>query len=413
MKFLFSFFFIINLNVLAVSSSEINTIDGLIQTALTNHPSIQMSQQMIAGADAQVSGARWGYFPSPSVDYSKGSSRGSTTLRLDQPIWTGGKLDAAMDIAESKKHEAEYSLDELSYTLVENLLNTAQNYLIAQGDVLVLQEGKKQLVSLSDMLKRRIEAGVSAIADQDLIQSRLEQIDSDLKTAEIKRDMAHAQLELIVGSPIDQSIEFKSNDYLHHEGDVKQFISEMIETHPTLKKLDAQIKTAQGERDKAKAAIWPNVSLRAEHMNGSVYYDNATKNDLLYVAVQMSPGAGLSAFSNIQLAETNILKAQFEKTTKERELSDILLRDYNSYRSAMDRIIGMDKTINASDKVFESYTRLFVAGKRQWLDLVNASRELTQYKVTLSDIKASLSISAYQLALQRGEMKLIPGDKQK
>jgi adhesin transport system outer membrane protein len=124
----------------------------------------------------------------------------------------------------------------------------------------------------------------------------------------------------------------------------------------------------------------------------------------------MSPGAGLSALSGIQSAESKILQVQSDKLTKEMELSDALMRDYEDYHASIDRIDGIDKTIIASQNVLDSYTRLFIAGKRQWLDLVNSSRELTQNKLTLADLKATLVVSAYRLSLKNGNIKLESGD---
>lgn len=87
-----------------------------------------------------------------------------------------------------------------------------------------------------------------------------------------------------------------------------------------------------------------------------------------------------------------------------------MMQDFDNYHASMDRIDGMNKTIEASQNVLDSYTRLFVAGKRQWLDLVNSSREVTQNKISLADIKATLVTSAYRLALKNGEIKLESGE---
>ena len=62
------------------------------------------------------------------------------------------------------------------------------------------------------------------------------------------------------------------------------------------------------------------------------------------------------------------------------------------------------QTITASQKVMESYKRLFLAGKRQWLDLVNSSREVTQNLVQLAAFRATLITANYRLALQQGDM---------
>lgn len=393
-----------------VEAQCVRGIDELIAASVRSYPGIQVSRQMMAGADAQVEGAKWGYFPTPSVDISQSSGRTGTTLRLDQPLWTGGKIDATVDIALSKKTESEHALDESSYLLIENLLRTLQGYLQADGNLHALAEGKKHLMVLNEMLERRIDAGVSSMADRELLKSRIAQIDADISAAQMKRSMAHSQLELLSGEKIGCAIALENRVVSEQKVPMDQMLQEMFATHPSLKKLLAQITTAEAEKEKSKAVVWPNLSLRAEHLRGSVYSDDGTSDSLVYLALQMSPGAGLSAMSAIQGAEAKVLQAKYEKLTKEQELSNALIRDYNDYRAALERIGGMEQTIRASQNVLESYTRLFVAGKRQWLDLVNSSRELTQNRVALADMQATLVTSAYLLSLKRGAMKLDYGE---
>lgn len=269
-----------------------------------------------------------------------------------------------------------------------------------------LQEGKEQLLALSAMLARRIEAGVSSQADRELILSRISTITADLDAATMRRDMALQQIELISGVRLDAPPAFDPLLVSSQRVLFSSLADEIRTTHPSLKKLAVRIKLAQAERDKAKAVLWPNISLRAEHLYGSVYSDTKSSDSLVYLAVQMSPGAGLSALSAVQSAEAKILQSQFEYQSKERELIDAAIRDFSTYQSAQEQIAGMKQTIQAAQNVFDSYTRLFVAGKRQWLDLVNASRELTQYKTSLAQLEGLAIALAYQLALKRGKITL-------
>ncbi|MDD5716938.1 MAG: TolC family protein [Sulfuricurvum sp.] len=387
-------------------SESLGTVDELINAALKNHPSIHSSRQIVLGADAQVAGAKWGYYPTPSVDLSQGAGgRRGTTLRIDQPIWTGGKLDAAVDIAQSQKNESEYALDESAYSLIDTLLRTFQGYLQAQGSLKALQEGRIELETLREMLERRIEAGVSSLADRELLASRISQIDADIRFAQTKRTLSLNQLKLLTGEPVAEDLVLDHPPFEAQTASADRLITDMLSSHPSIKKIVAQIQTAEAEKVRAKAVLWPNVSLRAEHQRGSVYTDSSASDSYLYLNLQMSPGAGLSALSTIQSAESKILRIQFDKLSKEQQLSDTLLANYNNYHSAHDKIEGMRATIDSAQKVFDSYTRLFIAGKRQWLDLVNASRELTGYKTSLSDSEATRTIAAYQLALMRGEIQ--------
>jgi adhesin transport system outer membrane protein len=392
------------------NSTCVSSVETLMNASFKTYPSIQSSRYIIQGADAQLEGAKWNYFPTPSVDVSQGSGRTGTTIRLDQPLWTGGKLDAMVDIAQSRKNESQYALDESAYALMDNLLRVLQNYVQADGSIAALEDGKKQLEIFDQMLSRRIEAGVSSVADSELIKSRLSQISADLTVARSKRNTSRSQLELLIGSKLECDIEFGNTKIIKQTTPIDLMMDQMIQTHPSLKKLTEQIKTAEFEKAKAKAVVWPNVSLRAEHLRGSMYSDQSVTDNVVYVAVSMSPGAGLSALSSIQSAESKVLQVQSDKLSKERELSDALMLDFDNYHASMDRIDGMNKTIEASQNVLDSYTRLFIAGKRQWLDLVNSSRELTQNKISLADIKATLVTSAYRLALKNGEIKLESGE---
>lgn len=386
------------------------TLEHFIDATLQSHPTIKASRQVIKSAEAGVEGAKWNYFPTPSVELSQASGRSGTTLRLDQPLWSGGKIDAAYDIALLQKSESEFTLQESAYTLIETLLASVQNYHQAIGSIQALEEGKEQLKTLQSMLERRIEAGVSSQADRELILSRMSGIQADLDSARTKYDMARRQIELLSGKPIEDSLLFNKHIVEGQKKDEMNLSEEIRSTHPSLKRLAIRTQIAQSERDRAKAVVWPNVSLRAEHIKGSVYNDGSDSNSLLYLSAQMSPGAGLSALSNIQSAESKILQSQFERQSKERELLDAALRDYSTYRTANERINSMKQTIASAQNVFDSYTRLFIAGKRQWLDLVNASREVTQYKTSLAEMNASLAISAYQLALKRGALNLSLGE---
>jgi adhesin transport system outer membrane protein len=182
----------------------------------------------------------------------------------------------------------------------------------------------------------------------------------------------------------------------------------MLQSHPTLKKKQAQIDIAGAEKHSADAAVMPNVSLRAEHLRGSLYENDPVNNDtLVYVAVSFNPGAGLSSLSNIESAKYKVLQAQDELLVAEQELRNGLVADYTDYLSASMRIESMQRTIASSRKVLESYKRLFLAGKRQWLDLVNASREVTLNLVQMAALRAQLITASYRLALQAGELKFL------
>ena len=382
-------------------------IPTLIREAYVHYPSISASEKALLGAHAQVKAAKWNYFPSLSVDLSQGRSghRGET-YRIDQPLWTGGKIDAKRDLAYAQEEEARSLFGESAYDLAAQVLDVLKVLIQSDGDIRAFERGKKDLLELAQMLKRRVAAGVSSESDQALLQSRIYQIESDLITAKQRYEMARAQLELLTGKKVQCGISFRNDKYLRKKLGYKALEQGMLETHPSLKKKRAQIKIAEAQKKDADAQIMPNISLRGEYQRGSLSGEDNGDETNVYLAVSFSPGAGLSSMANMEGARYKVLQAADEMLLQQQKLKDILVRDYSEYLTARSRVKVVKRTIESSRKVLESYKRLFLAGKRQWLDVVNAAREVTMNYVSLSSLRAAYIIAAYRLALDAGKIKI-------
>jgi len=169
-------------------------ISSLLKQAYSHYPSITASQRQVLSAKAQIESAKWNYFPTPSIDYSQGSAgRSGQTYRIDQPLWTGGKLDALSDLAYARGDEAKYTLGESGYALSEKVLSVIQALIQADGEMKAFEQGRKDLEELSKMLERRVKAGVSSESDQALIDARMSQIEGDIIIATSHYGIAHRQ----------------------------------------------------------------------------------------------------------------------------------------------------------------------------------------------------------------------------
>lgn len=404
---------IILLSTLSFSDElcKINS-DDLISQLVINHPNIKMSQEIIKGAKERVDSAFWQYFPTPSIDASvRDSDRNLTIARIDQPVWTGGKLSSRYNIATSREEENVYELEETSYRLIEIFLNILENYEQSKANIIDLQEGLNNLNRFDEMLNRRLDAGISTNSDKDLLNARIEQINSDMIMAKNKYKVTKLQLELMLDKKINCDINLKEINTSNSQ--IESYIEKLLDFHPSLKKLDKQIQTTKYELDSTKATVMPNVGLRAEHREGDLYnnnYDKSNNQDLVYVTFTATTNAGLSLISDIAAAKVRINELGYKRKSIEKELVDSLLTNYNNYEIAKNRIKVVERSIISAQNVLDSYTRLFLAGKRQWLDLVNASREVMQYKLELSNLIISQNILTYKLALENGQIDLLNGE---
>lgn len=402
---------LLSISLFANESCDKDT-SGLLTELLGSHPSIKMSQEMVNGSKEKVDSAFWQFFPTPSADVSvRDSDRNATTLRLDQPLWTGGKISNNYDLAVSKENENSFALEETSFKLIETYFNLIETYFQSKSNIQELNSSIDQLLQLESMLDRRMDAGISSVSDKDLLSARIAQTQNDLEIAKNKHTVSKLQLELLLDKKLDCDI--KLSDVRSSEStNIQKNVETLLSFHPTIKKFDAMLKSTNLEMEVTKSSYMPNLGLRAEHRDGDLYNDNSsTKNqNLVYVTFNMTTKAGLSSVSEIAAARSKVSEYKFRKTVLEKELVDSLLSDYNNYEVTKKNIKIVTNSINLANSVLDSYTRLFLAGKKQWLDLVNATNELKQYKIQLANLKVSENVLSYKLALKSGKINLMTGE---
>lgn len=384
--------------------------EELVKNGLEKHPSVALVNEAIKVANAAVDSAKWGFFPTPSLDVAQKGSTTQTTARLDQPIWTGGKLTSAYDIASSKKDEMKISLEESKYNLIDNFINVLQTYLVAKAQIEALTNGKAELLKFVLMLDRRIDAGASSESDMSLLKSRISQIDSDLVAAKSRLELSKSQFEILSSIKV-KDVTTSLSSKISKPIDIEEAISKLKSTSVVLRAVEAQIKTAEYEVDSAKARFMPNLSVRAEHTKGSIYDDSDNDEDnLIYFALTASTGAGLTILSEVEGARAKVIQLKFQQLTKEKELIELVVNEHNSMMASYNKTEALKNTILSSKEVLDSYSRLFVAGKKQWLDLVNASRELMQSNQELASQEAMVKVFKYKLALTVGDINLENGE---
>jgi len=388
------------------------TLDTLIDATLKHHPSVKSAELAIKGANAGIDSAKWGYWPTPLVSVDNSEGRRSTLFQISQPLWTGGKLDAAVDKATALKSESTADLEQSRYDLALKCIELYGTLIQTEGRLNALDESLKRLQKYDAMIRRRVEGGVSPLSDGELISNRIAQTRNERLNQSTLQKTALSQLRLLSGLNLQSSMIYTKNFNYSSLISIQSLIDDACATYPIFKKQRAQINVAQYEFENAKAQLYPNLSAKAERQIGSLYEDGYSDNRFI-LSVSMNTGAGLSSYSNIQAAQLKIDQLAQNLETSKIDLAQKIESDYDNYRLLDERIRIADQSIRSSLEVLESYTRLFIAGKRSWLDVVNAARELTENQKLKSDMSVSSLISGERLRLYQGKtLVTLNGEKQ-
>ena len=390
---------------LAANTPHALTLEALIALAIHSHPSVAAARAQYVGAQADISAARFQYYPSPSVQVLQDKGATSTVLTLQQPLWAGGRLDASLDAAKSQGNAAQVAIRGAQDAIALQVTAAWAAWVQARGRANVQLQAVNLLKGYTESVSRRIEGGASGQVDQQLVVARLAQAHTDFDAANSAQRSALARLAQLAGQTI--STQDLVDPFTADSADVSlppldALISQAM-VHSAALQLEANIETSQHEIQQKRAALWPTVNLRAQHQRADSGASGTNSSDSrLVLALEYTPGAGLSAGSNIDAAHARSQALREELQAAQRELAQTITADYEDFVVSRERKQSMQSMIDASAEVLASYERLFIAGRRNWLEVINAARELIQARAALVDAHAQHMAARARLLLNSG-----------
>jgi adhesin transport system outer membrane protein len=378
----------------------------LIAQSIQNHPSVAAANAQLGAARAEIDTARAQYYPTPSAQVLQDKGQSTTTLALQQPLWAGGRIDAGLNAAQSRSNAAQVSISATQYLLALRVTAAWTAWLQAQGRGEVLGKGVALLNVYAESANRRIAGGIAGNTDRELVIARVSQTQADLDAAHSAQRNALARLAQLTGLTLrsqDISLAVVADGENFSLPSLEALRIQALMRSAALQRLEADLQTAHHEIQQKRAALWPTVSLRAQHQHNDAPGLRSNESSVLLV-LDYSPGAGLSAGANIEAAQARLLALRDNLEASRRDLIETITADFEDHQSASERAHSIQRTIQSNAEVLASYDRLFVAGKQSWLDVMNAARELIQMQTTLVDVEAQRMAARARLRLHAGEM---------
>lgn len=392
----------------------------LLTMVLQSHPSVQSQLRLVQGAQADERGAAYQFYPTPSLSVEKVSSdsvdttytNGNqvSTLRLQQPLWTGGRLTAGLERAQAATEMALAATDDARQQLALRTIQAWGDWLAAEQKTQALEESLKTHESLVSLIARRIEGGLSPASDEVLAQGRLQQTSSELSLWKSQRAMARTRLEQLAGRELSPNLLAQFQITAVAGLDARSDLVEQAwSVNPGLRKLQAQILIQEKELALKRSRVLPEVYLRAERQMGSFLANGPAVANRVFVGVSASLGAGLSSFSDIESAQARIESLAEDMASNKRLIEEQIRTDQLAVDSLQLRAASLNASLASAQALVQSWDRQFLAGRKTWVELMNAARDLAQSQTTLADVRASLVVSSWRLAVNSQRLKDILG----
>lgn len=378
----------------------------VLQQAWQSHPAVRGGQAAQSAAEADLAAARWQRFPSLSAEVPGNAQDTAGVVRLEQPLWTGGRIEAGIEAASSRVDAAGAAIEEERLKLALRVIAAYTEALRQTARLAAAQEGLEEHDKLLAMIGRRVQQSVSSQTDQRLAQSRNIQAANEVSLTRQALAAALAQLTQLAGSPVGA---VSTADVAVGEPRPGIGIDEVqrlaVAFSPTLRRLELSALAAEADIDVQRAAYKPRLLLRLEKPTGGI---NTDRSPRLMVVLQAQPGAGLSAKAGADAAVARREGARAARDEAEREVRERFTLDWQEAQASRDRLGSAGEASATLDEVFASYTRQYVIGRKSWNDVLNAVREATQARYALEDTRAQALAASLRLAAGTGTLARAP-----
>ena len=381
------------------------TFEQALASTLSGHPVIQGKRSAQVAAQADQKGAEWLRYPTPSIEAStQGNGNNNGLLRLDQPLWSGGRITASIDAAGSRVGAADASIDESTLDLSLRVIAAYSEALRQQAKMQHAQAGVDEHEKLLAMIRRRVEGEVSSQTDQRLAESRLYQAVNDLALIKQAYRNAIAQLGQLCGCDAGTISERGVSAKLDAKN-LDDVLAQALAYSPTLRRMKLEEEAADADIAVKRSVYSPQLSLRLEKSTGDIQTSRAL------LVLQAQPGAGLSAVSGVDAAIARREAARMAREAAERDARDRATLDWNEWQSASLRYENSMLSRTMSTLVFESYARQYAIGRKSWIEVMNAVREASQAEFTLEDARSQMIAASLRLRAQTGKLTMNEGLK--
>lgn len=389
----------------AAVGDKIPGLETLILEAVRENPAVAAAMTESSAAKSEKSAAKAEWLPSLTARSEVRKTGGTGVLQLDQPIWSFGRIGATIRQADANLSASYAVTDQTKYDIALRTVSAWESYASASLQAEAITRYIGELDGFNGMMTRRVAQGVSARIELELVRSRIEQAQVELDGAETTRKLAIARLSQLTGSPFDNAQRVDDTHIerlLVHAEQFSELSAERLadasNDYPSVRAATYKAEAAEQASKAAKAARYPSIYLRGvrEFGPGRIEANNGVALGLQY---NLTPSQSIYGWRGSQArAEGAKLKIEGER----RLVTESLQTEMQTLIGAKSRAKSLAAARVGAEAVKQSYARQFIAGRKSWLEVLNALRESELNEVSIHAAQVSTVASYYRLQLLMG-----------
>lgn len=380
------------------------TLVDLFQEGLAEQPAIKARRSQATAAEFDLQGGKWGRFPALSGNASAtNQNNDQRSLRLEQPLWTGGRITGQIDLAQARLNQAQSTLSQTQQEVMLQLGSAYFEILRFEGRLVAAKQNTQEHQRLLDLIQRRVKSEVSPESDLVLAESRFqlaktEEIQIARQLATLKHSLAQ-----LIGRPVSQVARLSRPISFRGYNSTEEAIDAALRFSPQVEAARFEADAAAAEIDLARSRSLPSVVAGYEYT--WVDPEVGESQGVSYIALQYQPGSGLSSLTGAKSAEFRRQASIDNIVAVERQLRSQVQAALSDFSAFNDQLVPTKALLKGTSEVVESYMRQYQIGRKGWLDVLNAQREKTQALFAVADIESSVELTKVRLMLLTGDLR--------
>lgn len=372
-----------------------------VNEAVLRNPSRVRAAHQVTAAGFDKDAAEWGRYPSLTIDaapvQSNNAAVPSSSLRVEQPLWAGGRIEGQIDSTRALVGAAQSGEAEARRRLAQDSAVAYVGWLYAAQRVDIARAGAERLSRLLGYVERRASEGLASSADASIASARLGSMLAQVAETRGALDQARAQLEALTTVRIEKVVPVAVPAYTAKTPDDAE--GAYLANSPLLVQRRAEVESARAQEQVRKGLMFPKVALRLEHLTYNNPGPNVSASDSrLSVVLAFTPEAGLASYSGYQAAGSRTDAALAQVAADENDVRLRARADWADLVASTSQVEQLTPQVSALEAVSASYMRQFEAGRKSWLEVLNTERE---------DVDARLALSRARMLRDQANLRLM------
>lgn len=402
-------------------SAYATTLKEAIEDSIIHNPEFRAEVKKYRGIEAEVSGARSGYYPSidvsagigyEEVDNSSivntggdGLTRREASIKLTQNLFEG--FGNVKDVDRQK-----FRLDAQSYKTeskandIALAMTTAFVDLLKQQDLLNLsQDNLDTHIKILEQITKRNDAGIGNQVEVDQAKARLALAEANFASTQNNYFDAKAKFRRVLGRDPDNNL-IRPKFNFEIPVNLEEATNIAMADHPTLRSANGDIAETRLQFDAATRNYYPRVDLELEKTFDHNLSGVKGKNEYLQAMIRLKYNLyrGGQDSANRGRTESAYLEATEIRNNTRRQLIENLRYAWNAQTYVEKQIVYTNQHIKLTHDTLTGYRKQFSLGRRSLLDLLNTENEYNGALRTLITSEAELLKSKYRILAGTGHL---------